>query len=360
GKISAYTETPLSKKDNSVIVMLQLPKGVLTPTRVTNGSFEDVKTKAFEGSDYDNDDDDGGLFKFLLVAVPLIVGFLFWFGGIEKRKVNKLYKAANYFRETPLAGNLEATHIMAREFYQSDDDGNLIAATLMKLLSAGCLEPITESDAGFMGREKETVSLRLVKPPEFRGITAKSLYHLLTNASGNDQILQEKELEAYCKLNYQSMMRIMQDAQRDGNETLVGIGCYKSAGNVATLSNLSERGQGQLMNLMGFKKYLLDFSLIGERGISEAIIWQDYLTFATLLGIADKVMEQLGKIYPDTNVYQQQAQSVYYVATHYSHVTWQTAKNAENEAKRAAGGGGSSSQGGGGGFSGGGSGGGTR
>ncbi|MEG2144526.1 MAG: DUF2207 domain-containing protein, partial [Oscillospiraceae bacterium] len=301
-----------------------------------------------------------GFTKFLLVAVPTGIALLIWLGGAEGRKVKKLYKTANYFREAPLAGNLEATYMLAKQFYQSDDEGNLIAAALMKLMTAGCLDPVTENDVGFMGREKETVSLRLVKPPEFRCVAAKGLYELLTKASGSDQILQEKELESYCKTNYQEMLQIMQKAQLDGKETLVGAGCYKSPLNTNGLDNLSPRGMTQLMNLMGLKKYLLDFSLIGERGISEAIIWQDYLTFATLLGIAEKVMEQLGKLYPNQSVYKQQAQTVYYVAYRYNHVTWQAAKSAEAEAKRAAGGGGSSSRGGGGGFSGGGSGGGTR
>ncbi len=359
GGVLAYTETSLSEETDSVIVMLQLQKGVLTPTRAVSGSFEEVKTRAFEGSDY-GEDDGGGLFPFLLFAVPIGIGLLWWFGGAEGRKVKKLYRSANYFREAPLAGNLEAAHRLARDFYQSDDDGNLIAATLMRLLAAGCLVPLTESNVGFMGREKETVSLRLVKPPDFRSVAAKELYALLTLAAGSDQILQERELEGYSKRNYQAMLRVMQNAERDGRETLVGIGCYRSAMKLSGLHNLSERGQGQLMNLLGFKKYLLDFSLIGERGVSEAIIWQDYLTFATLLGIADRVMEQLGKLYPDTSVYQRQAQTAYYVAYRYQRATWAAAKNAESAAKRAAGGGGSSSRGGGGGFSGGGHGGGTR
>ncbi len=360
GGVLAYTESPLSSSDNSVIIMLQLQKGVLTPARTVSGSFEAVKTRAFKGSDYGGNDSSGFL-ALLLFALPVGIGLLIWLGGKGAREVKRLYKAADYFRDTPLAGNLEAAHVMARQFYQSSDDGDIIAATLIKLLSQGCLEPITESDAGFMGREKQSVSLRLVRPPDLHGVTAKALYDLLVLAAGSDGILQERELESYCKKHYKAMLSIAQSAQRYGKETLVNIGCYKSARSGARLANLTEQGLTQLKNLLGFKKYLLDFSLIGERGVSEAVIWQDYLIFAALLGIADKVMEQLKKLYPDVSVYQQQAQTVYTVAYRYHYITWRAAKSAESQAKRAAGGGGRTSIGGGGGFSGGGGhGGGTR
>ena len=41
------------------------------------------------------------------------------------------------------------------------------------------------------------------------------------------------------------------------------------------------------------------FSLISERKSAETIIWQDYMVYATLFGIADKVIKQFEKVYPD-------------------------------------------------------------
>lgn len=357
GAMLAHTENPLSG-DGSVIVMLWLQKGVLAPVRTVGGSFEEVKDRAFEGSDY-GEEDGGGFFVFLLAAVPAAAGLLAWSGGRERRRVKKLGKAVDYFRDPPMAGNLEAAHALARQFYQSDDDGNIIAAALLKLLSRGCLAPVTERDMGFLGREKERISLRLVKPPEFHGATTRALYDLLVPAAGGDGVLQERELESYCRKNYRAMLELVQNAQKDGRTTLADIGCYKSSAD-GGLSNLTGRGMTQLKNLLGFKKYLLDFSLSAERGVSEAVIWQGYLTFAALLGIGDRVMEQLKKLYPDADARQRQGQAAYYAACRYHHVTYGAAKSAESRARRTAGGGGHASVGGGGGFSGGGHGGGTR
>ena len=51
--------------------------------------------------------------------------------------------------------------------------------------------------------------------------------------------------------------------------------------------------------LLGLRKYLLDFSLIGEREIKEMKLWKEYLVYATLFGIADKVCDNFATVYPD-------------------------------------------------------------
>ena len=52
------------------------------------------------------------------------------------------------------------------------------------------------------------------------------------------------------------------------------------------------------IHLKGLKKFLLDFSLMPEKEYFEVHIWEEYLIFAQLLGIADKVEEQFSKLYP--------------------------------------------------------------
>ena len=54
-------------------------------------------------------------------------------------------------------------------------------------------------------------------------------------------------------------------------------------------------------HLVGFKKFLLDFSIMPEREYKEVVVWEEYLIFANLLGIADKVSEQFSKIQPKFN-----------------------------------------------------------
>ena len=49
----------------------------------------------------------------------------------------------------------------------------------------------------------------------------------------------------------------------------------------------------------GLKKYMEDFSLIKDREVPELVLWEKYLVFATVFGIADKVIKQLKVVYPE-------------------------------------------------------------
>ena len=57
----------------------------------------------------------------------------------------------------------------------------------------------------------------------------------------------------------------------------------------------------EYQNLIGLKNFLLNYSNIEEKMNIEVQIWENYLIFANLLGIADKVKKQFKKIYPDYN-----------------------------------------------------------
>lgn len=66
-----------------------------------------------------------------------------------------------------------------------------------------------------------------------------------------------------------------------------------------TVKNVQTPIRDEAIKLLGLKKFLLDYSLIDKRETKEIILWENYLTFAQLLGIADKVNKQLNNIYPD-------------------------------------------------------------
>ncbi len=63
-------------------------------------------------------------------------------------------------------------------------------------------------------------------------------------------------------------------------------------------SSFTEAGQKEATNLIGFKNFLKDFTLSKEREAVEVGLWKDYLVYAGLFGIADKVAKQFQKLYP--------------------------------------------------------------
>ena len=70
---------------------------------------------------------------------------------------------------------------------------------------------------------------------------------------------------------------------------------------IIKVKNVGKELQDDAMHLKGLMKFLLDFSIMPEREYFEVHIWDEYLIFAELLGIAEKVEKQFSKVYPDFN-----------------------------------------------------------
>ena len=68
-----------------------------------------------------------------------------------------------------------------------------------------------------------------------------------------------------------------------------------------TIKKVTHQLKEDAIEMKGLKKFLLDFSTMPEREYFEVHIWEEYLMFAELLGIADKVEEQFSKLYPNFN-----------------------------------------------------------
>ena len=55
--------------------------------------------------------------------------------------------------------------------------------------------------------------------------------------------------------------------------------------------------------MAGLKRYMEEFSLLKEKEVPHLVLWEKYLVFATVYGIADKVIKQLKIVYPEiTNI----------------------------------------------------------
>ena len=146
--------------------------------------------------------------------------------------------------------------------------------------------------------------------------------------------------------------------RREGGDELVKLGYMTRGG------KFNDDARAQARNLLGLKKFLKDFTLIDERGSAEVGLWNDYLVFGSLFGIADKVAGELHDINPqvfEQTVYQDMmtTRSIILLTRNLGYAI--TNASAAQQAKAASAGmGGHTSFGGGGGFSGGGFGGGAR
>ena len=63
-------------------------------------------------------------------------------------------------------------------------------------------------------------------------------------------------------------------------------------------NTLTQKGVNRKEELQGLKKYMEEFSMIDDKTVPELVLWEKYLVYATVFGIADKVLKQLKVVYP--------------------------------------------------------------
>lgn len=362
GEAWLYTsaQTPL-EGSNSMIMLLQLDKGILSPEISVDKSFESVKEKAFEGSDYSSKDVTDKIIDYILYAVLylFVAGVIIYIAvyGIKRKiEIRKFYKNAPYYRQSPCGGRIETAYSLSRDFDVEKDESTIIGAVMLRMVNNGSIIIKSEEEPGFFGKSKKNTAITLKEEPSEE--IENRLYNILKKASGENEYIDEKELSKYFKKRPGVLRSFIDDAYADGKSELKNAKGYaRSIGKF--IGNLSDTGKQLLAEVMGLKKYLLDFSLIGEREISESVVWQDYMVYATLFGIADKVLEQFKKVYPE-RIAEFEAYDVNMHTTYICYSSMYRALRSTEQAKRSGGAGGASSFGGGGGFSGGGVGGGSR
>ncbi len=360
GQVVACTEENL-RGSNSMIVMLQLSKELLSPETKVDKTFEAVKNEAMEDSDYGHGGEDDGEKKAALIllgtifgSAGLIVVAAVYSSAKRAEEIKKFADSAGYYSYVPNNGNIQVTHYLAQTFDVCKEEHLILSALMVSMMNQYAIE--LRSTVDVFGSEEEQIELRLLKEPE--GEAERRLFYILSEAAGRTGILQEKELEDYAYENYEEIQKFITEVKKNGEKTFKQQGGFvKGAGNC--IKHLSETGKRELAQVIGLKRYLEESARMSERDIWEANLWQEYMVYAALFGIADDVIEQLQALYPERT---QILDDYYhhYIWCHGYYHNMHRSMDKAIEAARAEGGGGSSSLGGGGGFSGGGSGGGSR
>ena len=309
---------------------------------------------AAEGADF-GDDKTSRFADFLAKIIPILLIVLVAgrAAGNKKRILGVKPKDVQWSREIPLNGDLEASNYILSRLGDSKKLNTYASAVILRMIYDGIII------VNKKGENKVDLMFNDSKAGDLTG-TALSLYKMMKEAAGSDEILQDKEFSRWSRKNYQRVNNWIERITTNGKSSL-------SSHNYINGYKFTPEGQAQARGLVGFRKFLSDFTLMNERGSRDVGLWQDYLVFASLFGIADKVAKELKDIDPK---FFEQANSYDYDTM--SHIIARNAvlsnaiTNAQVKATSgSAGHGGTSSFGGGGfggggGFSGGGFGGGSR
>ena len=299
GTMVAETTAPMDS-EAAIYIMAQFPKGMLEPAiQTTDDTFEHKKQLALEGSDYvdvdieQSSDDKGGMnaptaMGILGGSIVCLGGILYYFRGSRSRKKQKeimaWVKSVDYFRSIPLEGNLQQANDMLNAFNvgKASNYKRLISATILHLINEGVfsVEPMM-TEAGKMAK-RFVVKEELPVEKDWSPLAYK-MHEIFNKASGENHVLDPKELETFM--------------ENDNN--LKVVKSFLNALHTMRTLEFYENHKDEVCEVFGFKRFLEDFTLMNERHLTEAKLWNDYMVWATLYGNAEQVIRDMKAINPE-------------------------------------------------------------
>ena len=294
-----YESTEPFRYKSSVISLLRFEKGIFNSPSVQDREFSDVLSTAMSGADFgdgDSDEDDvpAEIASFLTMLVMYLLGrkaVRKSMGKVSKRDKKKVLGTdpalVGWCRDIPFGGDLVASDYTLTRLGEDRKKNALASAEILRMIYKGYLD--VRKDAN--GKVEITFAdSKGGKEPV--DAVADDLWSMMLEASGSDRVLQDKEFSSWSRRNSKRLYNWTEKIK------LMGVNTLRTKGWMDNGKHYSVSGQTEARNLLGFRKFLQDFTLTGERGAIEVHLWQEYLVFGALLGVADQVAKQLKDIDP--------------------------------------------------------------
>ncbi len=349
-----------------ITLLVKFPSGSFDLLSSVDNTFDYYYQMAEEGAvHYDSDTSNWlGIFlsilyicMFVLLTIIVIIGIKFKpkHGTYRIIMSKDKIKGENvpYFRDLPYKKEkISRAFWIASQYNIIVSETDYLGAVLLKWLKMGNIK-LKKEDSN--DKEKTKIALN-----SCGGLNEKEikLYQMMYEAS-KDGILEKKEFESWCKKNYQKIFTWFNNVIDEETESLIKEGYLIREGKKKKCT-VTPKLDEEAKKVIGLKKFLKDFSNINDRSAIEVNLWDEYLMYATIFGIAKKVMKDFKDMYPEviTEEIYYDYDFIYFISYH----GMSSATTARDKAQSySSGGGGFSSSGGGGGsFGGGGGGGGFR
>ena len=242
-----------------------------------------------------------------------IIGFIFYLiavainrSTIKSTRYNKSKKKLPadipYFRDIPGKKELFRNYYISNLYGIILQKTDFLGAVLLKWMKEGSVTIEKTEKKGFF-KKTDIVTAMKIGDVVCNNSLEKELYDMIKSAA-KDDYLESDEFKKWSRnhydkllswfdktLNYQGDALIL-DGSIQRNETQKML--FK---NVTFTEN--ESVLNEAIQLAGLKKYLIEFSNMKEKEAIEVHLWQDYLIYAQMFGIAKRVAEQFKKMYPE-------------------------------------------------------------
>ena len=315
GKIEMTSDTDSVGSDEYMTILVKFPKGTFNTSNVLDNNFDYYLDMAEEGAVNYNDKPEPW-WSVLLALIPILFNVLlvvfisvFAVNSSKNDKCsfgktgNKVRKDVLPFREIPCDKDIFYAYWVAHNYNLSKKKEDFLGAVLLKWVHDGNvkIEKVTKN-----GILKDKVLTNIVfynRPSETQELECK-LYDYMNTAS-RDGKLEQNEFKSWCDTNYKKILGWFDDVLYKETLKLLDKGkvTYEKGKTMKVFSYKYFEVDPSMMSvaeqMAGLKKFLQEFSVIEKREPIEVSLWNEYLMYAQIFGIADEVASQFKKLYPE-------------------------------------------------------------
>jgi len=384
GSIYMSTDGESINSSEYLTLLAKFPAGTFDTTSKLDNDFEHYHQMADEGADKYHEPQPS-IWEKLFTFFAVFFQFFIWaiialiaVRAYNKSKINydfgpegKNLKNVNNFREIPCNKDLYKAFFLSDTYGLGKNKNDFMGALLLKWIYAGNVQVETIEEKKLFKNKSQDVIV-FDHEPETDNAHEKRLYRYMVEASGDNR-LEKDEFKKWCKNHYSKILgwadKVIEDERKELIRTKDLTDIVTKKGLIFKYNTHAYRIEPNLkqdaIELKGLKQFLLEFSQINKKEPIEVKLWNEYLMFAQIFGIADQVMKKFKDLYPEV-IEDMDNYNFNYNTFVFVHSVSSSGVNAASAARSAAqsyssGGGGFSSGGGGGGsFGGGGGGGGFR
>lgn len=241
---------------------------------------------------------------FLVSNIFLIFIIVFTVVGVAKAKNKigsyrydfgkngrKLPKEVNKIRDIPFK-NIYKVYLYSTVYGLNKKRTDLLGAVLLKWLKEKKIS-ITKTTSKVLKKEESAIVLNNNFTSD-NNLEIK--LHTMMYEASKDGVLESKELEKWCRTNYSEILKWFEDILDNTTEKL-------NEENILIRENskmvVTDKFIEEACLVKGIKEFLLEFSRIDDKEALEVNLWDEYLMYAQVFGIADKVAKQFKKLYPN-------------------------------------------------------------
>ena len=353
--------------DEYMTILVKFPKETFNTNSILENDFDYYFNMAEDGATTYSDKQS--FLDILLIIFSIIIEFIpfiltiiaviifanknkFGTKNVKINKEAKKFKDVPYFRDIPCEKNIFKAYWVAGQYGLIKNNTDFLGTILLKWLKNKNIENTTVLSPIL---KKEERAIKLITSNGLNELE-KELYLMMQKASV-DGVLESNEFTKWCKKNYKDILSWFNKVIDNETINYVNNGLIKEEKKLMTTYYVSSEIDNIAKQMAGLKKFLNEFSNINDKESIEVMLWEEYLMYAQIFGIAKKVAKEFKKLYPDIITEEAYNDIIFIHTISYSGVSAATSARERAESYSSGGGGFSSGGGGGGSFGGGGGGG---